>query len=99
MSQHECVIISRRDTKTKLASILFTNAAWTAHAHQNFVHSLGSEGALDEVADGHGADEGGETRSLRPLLVRVMLHDPDGVEGDHLDAGCLGRSEKFVEIR
>ena len=60
---------------------------------------LGSKSGLDKVADGHGADEGGETRSLRPLLVRVVLHDPDGVEGDHLDAGCLGRSEKLVDIR
>ena len=70
-----------------------------AHAPQDLVHPLRPEGRLDEVADGHGADEGGETRSLGPLLVRVVLHDPDGVEGDHLDAVCLGRSEKFVEIR
>ena len=48
---------------------------------------LGSKSGLDKVADGHGADEAGETRDLGFLLVRTLLEHPEGVEARHLSRG------------
>ena len=48
---------------------------------------LRSKSGLDEVADGHGANEAGETRDLGFLLVRALLEHPEGVEARHLSQG------------
>ena len=40
-----------------------------AHSPEDLVHAPGSQSGLDEVADGHGADKGGQTSNFSLLLV------------------------------
>lgn len=48
---------------------------------EDLVHSLGTEGALHEITNGDGADEGGETGILTLLLGGAFLEDLGGIEG------------------
>ena len=59
---------------------------------------LGSKSGLDEVADGHGADEAGETRDLGFLLVRALLEHPEGVEARHLSRGLCSLESEGVNL-
>ena len=42
---------------------------------ENLVHSLGTQGALYQIANGNGADKGGETGILALLLGGPLLED------------------------
>ena len=59
--------------------------------HEDLVHALGTEGALDEIGDRHGADEGREARVLALLLGGALLEHgwPGVTHHRHLDTGCL----------
>lgn len=47
----------------------------------DLVHALGAQGALDQIADCYGANEGGETGILALLLCRAVLEDLGWAEG------------------
>lgn len=47
----------------------------------NLVHSLRTQGALDQIADGNGTDEGGETGIFTLLLSGALLKDLGWAEG------------------
>jgi hypothetical protein len=47
---------------------------------QDLVHALGAQGALHQVADGDGADEGAEAGILSLFLRRALLEDLGGAE-------------------
>lgn len=46
---------------------------------QNLIHSLGTEGALDEVTDGNSAHEGRQTGILALLLGDIVGEDLCGI--------------------
>ncbi len=43
----------------------FYNPLVPASTPEDLVHSLGSQGGLDQVTDGHGANKAGQASSLR----------------------------------
>ena len=65
----------------------FHSATAIAHAPQDLVHSLWSQGGLDKIADGHGADKAGETSDLGLLFVSALLEHPEGVQARHFADG------------
>lgn len=59
-----------------------TGALWRTSIRRlkDLVHALGTEGALDEVANGNGADESRETGILSLLLCGALLEDLGGAK-------------------
>ena len=57
---------------------------------------LGPKGGLDEIANGHGADETGETSDLSLFFVGALLEHPEGVQARHPADGLRSLERKVV---
>lgn len=57
----------------------FNDALISSHAPQDLVHALGTEGWLDQVTDGHGTHEAGQSRGLSSLLTSLFFEDANGI--------------------
>ena len=57
---------------------------------------LGPKGGLDEIANGHGADETGETSDLSLFFVGTLLEHPEGVQARHLADGLRSLERRML---
>ena len=57
---------------------------------------LGPKGGLDEITNGHGANETGETSDLSLFFVGALLEHPEGVQARHLADGLRSLERKVV---
>lgn len=56
------------------------------HRDENLIHATRAQCGAYEVSHSDGPDEGGESSCLRPLLLRLCLHNLDRVECHRLYA-------------
>ena len=57
---------------------------------------LGPKGGLDEITNGHGANEAGETSDLSLFFVGALLEHPEGVQARHLADGLRSLERRGV---
>ena len=57
---------------------------------------LGPKGGLDEITNGHGANETGETSDLSLFFVGALLEHPEGVQARHLADGLWSLERRGV---
>ena len=57
---------------------------------------LGPKGGLDEITNGHGANETGETSDLSLFFVGALLEHPEGVQARHLADGLRSLERRGV---